>query len=543
MKKARPLDVLIIGAGVNGAGVFRDLCVQGLKCAIIDKSDFGSGTSAASSRLIHGGLKYLETGELRLVAESTLERNLLLSNAPHLVKPLKTVIPMFSWLKGIRAALRTLMGSTTAPRSRGAILIKIGLAMYDFYGRHHRVMPKHNFWLKSRAMQELPALNKKAVAVGIYFDAMITAPERMVMELVQDGLQLQQDSIALTYAKVDAVCGSDVVAIDENGETHEFSPKIVVNAAGPWIDHVNESLGISEKLISGTKGSHIIVDNPQLVTILDGRMIYYEANDGRICLVYGYLGKVLVGSTDSRATDPDSVICEEEEIDYFLESLAYILPDIAVTRKQIIFAYSGIRPLPASDRSAVGLISRNHSVSVLESDNTRNFPIISLIGGKWTTFRSFSEEVADLILNRLNASRLASTKELAIGGGMNYPKNSDLWSSSFAEPERAKILLSRYGMTALEILKAESNNPRMLINTPSYSEQEINWIVEHEQVAHLSDLIIRRTHLAICGLLDAAGLFEIAEITGQTLKWDSVRISHEITTTRKLLLERHHQLL
>lgn len=543
MKKARPLDVLIIGAGVNGAGVFRDLCVQGLKCAIIDKSDFGSGTSAASSRLIHGGLKYLETGELRLVAESTLERNLLLSNAPHLVKPLKTVIPMFSWLKGIRAALRTLMGSTTAPRSRGAILIKIGLAMYDFYGRHHRVMPKHNFWLKSRAMQELPALNKKAVAVGIYFDAMITAPERMVMELVQDGLQLQQDSIALTYAKVDAVCGSDVVAIDENGETHEFSPKIVVNAAGPWIDHVNESLGISEKLISGTKGSHIIVDNPQLVTILDGRMIYYEANDGRICLVYGYLGKVLVGSTDSRATDPDSVICEEEEIDYFLESLAYILPDIAVTRKQIIFAYSGIRPLPASDRSAVGLISRNHSVSVLESDNTRNFPIISLIGGKWTTFRSFSEEVADLILNRLNASRLASTKELAIGGGMNYPKNSDLWSSSFAEPERAKILLSRYGMTALEILKAESNNPRMLINTPSYSEQEINWIVEHEQVAHLSDLIIRRTHLAICGLLNAAGLFEIAEITGQTLKWDSVRISHEITTTRKLLLERHHQLL
>ncbi len=543
MKKARPLDVLIIGAGVNGAGVFRDLCVQGLKCAIIDKSDFGSGTSAASSRLIHGGLKYLETGELRLVAESTLERNLLLSNAPHLVKPLKTVIPIFSWLKGIRAALRTLMGSTTAPRSRGAILIKIGLAMYDFYGRHHRVMPKHNFWLKSRAMQELPALNKKAVAVGIYFDAMITAPERMVMELVQDGLQLQQDSIALTYAKVDAVCGSDVVAIDENGETHEFSPKIVVNAAGPWIDHVNESLGISEKLISGTKGSHIIVDNPQLVTILDGRMIYYEANDGRICLVYGYLGKVLVGSTDSRATDPDSVICEEEEIDYFLESLAYILPDIAVTRKQIIFAYSGIRPLPASDRSAVGLISRNHSVSVLESDNTRNFPIISLIGGKWTTFRSFSEEVADLILNRLNASRLASTKELAIGGGLNYPKNSDLWSSSFAEPERAKILLSRYGMTALEILKAESNNPRMLINTPSYSEQEINWIVEHEQVAHLSDLIIRRTHLAICGLLNAAGLFEIAEITGQTLKWDSVRISHEITTTRKLLLERHHQLL
>ena len=133
MPKTRPVDVLVIGAGVNGAGLFRDLCLQGVTCAIVDKADFGSGTSAAPSRLIHGGIKYLETGELRLVAESTLERNLLLRNAPHLVKPLQTVIPMFSWFKGMGAALRTLFGSTTAPRSRGAILIEIGLTIYDFY--------------------------------------------------------------------------------------------------------------------------------------------------------------------------------------------------------------------------------------------------------------------------------------------------------------------------------------------------------------------------------------------------------------------------
>ena len=135
MIEPRPVDVLIIGAGINGAGLFHDLCLQGLTCVIVDKGDFGSGTSAAPSRLIHGGIKYLETGELRLVAESTLERNLLLRNAPHLVKPLQTVIPMFSWLKGIGAAVRTLLGSTVAPRSRGALLIEIGLAMYDFYGR------------------------------------------------------------------------------------------------------------------------------------------------------------------------------------------------------------------------------------------------------------------------------------------------------------------------------------------------------------------------------------------------------------------------
>ena len=120
--------------GINGAGLFRDLCEQGVRCLIVDKADFGSGTSAAPSRLIHGGLKYLETGEFGLVAQSTLERNLLLKNAPHCVEPLPTVIPIFSWTRGIGAALRTLAGSTTAPRSRGAILIKIGLALYDFYG-------------------------------------------------------------------------------------------------------------------------------------------------------------------------------------------------------------------------------------------------------------------------------------------------------------------------------------------------------------------------------------------------------------------------
>ena len=112
-------DVLIVGAGINGAGLFRDLCEQGLRCVIVDKGDFGSGTSAAPSRLIHGGLKYLETGQFRLVAESTYERNLLLRNAAHLVRPLPTLIPIHSWVSGIAPALRTMFGSTTAPRSRG----------------------------------------------------------------------------------------------------------------------------------------------------------------------------------------------------------------------------------------------------------------------------------------------------------------------------------------------------------------------------------------------------------------------------------------
>src|SRR5580765_5257834 len=153
------VDVVILGAGINGAGLFRELTAQGLSCLIVDKADYGSGTSAAPSRLIHGGLKYLETGEFRLVAESTLERNLLLQNAPHYVSPLPTVIPIFSWSKGVLAALRTLFGSTSAPRSRGAILIKIGLMIYDFYGSRNQVMPRHRMVGRRQALGEMPALN------------------------------------------------------------------------------------------------------------------------------------------------------------------------------------------------------------------------------------------------------------------------------------------------------------------------------------------------------------------------------------------------
>ena len=178
--EADGVDVLILGAGINGAGLYRDLSEQGVSCFIVDKGDFGSGTSAAPSRLIHGGLKYLETGEFGLVAQSTVERNILLKNAPHNVQPLPTFIPVFSWTKGITAALRTLFGSTTAPRSRGAVLIKIGLGLYDYFGARERVMPKHNFLFRKSALKEMPYMTTSIVGGGIYYDAWVSKPERLV---------------------------------------------------------------------------------------------------------------------------------------------------------------------------------------------------------------------------------------------------------------------------------------------------------------------------------------------------------------------------
>lgn len=542
-----PYDVLIIGAGINGAGLFRDLCEQGLRCLIIDKGDFGSGTSAAPSRLIHGGLKYLETGELRLVAESSYERNLLLRNAAHLVKPLPTMIPIYSWTRGVGAAIRTLLGSTTAPRSRGALLVKIGLRLYDFYGARARVMPRHRMVGRARAIADVPALTPRIVAVGTYHDAVVTAPERLVLELVQDGLKAMPGSAAMTWTHVSGRTGGAVEITGPEGAVARVAPRLVVNAAGPWIDGVNRHLGLETQLIGGTKGSHILLDHPDLVQQLDGRMIYFEADDGRILLVFPYHGRALVGSTDIPADDPDQVACDADEIDYFMQGLRALLPGLSFDVSQIVYRYSGIRPLPNSNGTAVGLISRDHSAPVTEPEGDRPFAIISLVGGKWTTFRAFAAEVADVVLDRLGSGRRVSTAELAIGGGHDMPTMDPAraaWIETVAQetgaaPGRVGMLLDRYGTTARGVLAHEGSAPVPLPDLPDHSESEIDWIVRTEQALRLEDVLLRRTQLAVTGRLTTPALLQIAALMAQALGWDEARLHAELAAARETLSARH----
>ena len=543
------VDVLIVGGGVNGAGLFRDLCEQGVRCMIVDKGDFCSGTSAAPSRLIHGGIKYLETGEFRLVAQSTLERNLLLRNAPHLVEPLPTLIPFFSWTKGVRAALRTLFGSTTAPRSRGAILMKIGLSLYDFYGARARVMPRHRVLGRAAALRGMPGLTPSIVGAGLYYDARVTAPERLVLELVKDGLAANPASSAHNSTRL-AGAGDGRIAFERaDGTMLTVRPRIVVNAGGPWIDRVNALLGETTRLIGGTKGSHILLDHPELIRRLNGRMIYFEADDGRICLVFDYLGRALVGSTDVKADNPDDIRCEDWETDYFLDSLRGLLPGLSFSREQIVYTYSGIRPLPASDASNPGLISRDHSAPVLEPRAGRPFPIISLVGGKWTTFRGFAEEVADATLERLGRTRRLSTRDLPIGGGRGLPPDETArqrWASAAAarhgvSAARVQALLARYGTTAEAILahRDPSGGDAPLTDAPDYGTAEIDWILRHEMVVHLADLVLRRTTLAVCGRVTAPMLAHLADLAAAALGWSPDRRQAELTETAAMLVRDH----
>lgn len=548
-----PVDVLILGAGINGAGLFRDLAEQGLRVLIIEKADYGGGTSAAPSRMIHGGLKYLETGEFRLVAQSTLERNLLLRNAPHAVTPLPTLIPIFSWTKGVWAALRTLFGSTTAARSRGALLLKVGLTIYDYYGSRANVMPRHKMKSRAKTLAEFPQMTPRIVASGLYYDAKIAGPERLVWELIANGMAANPNALALNYTQITAQNGAEITFSREDGSTFTTRPKLVINAAGPWIDRVNAALGADTKLIGGTKGSHILLDHPALLAMLNGQMIYFEADDGRILLVYDYLGKALVGSTDIKAADPENVRCEDDEIAYFLTSLRALLPGLPFDHSHIIYAYSGIRPLPASDAATPGLISRDHSAPVLEATAERPYPIIALVGGKWTTFRGFAEEVADTCLARLNQPRRISTRDLGIGGGKGYPTDPTAKSRLIASAaatgglnlSRASELFTRYGTSLSSLVAHKSPYPDAirLPHASAYSLAEIDWLARSEQVEHLSDLVLRRTTLAVTAALNAADLAQIADIIAVAKSWPAAQRATEIAALTAQLAHINRQYL
>ena len=552
VKQQPNVSVLIIGGGINGAGLFRDLCLQGVDCLLIDKTDFASGASSAPSRLIHGGVKYLETGEFRLVAESTLERNLLLKNAPHYVQPLETVLPIHSYFGGMIASARRFFGMKAKLADRGAVISKIGLAMYDFLGRHDRTMPRHHFALRKQSLQSLPLLDPAIKATATYYDAKVTHAERLNFELVADGLAACEHSSAANYMSVDHVENRVVWLRDlVTQERIAVEPAIVVNAGGAWIDSVNGALGIERKYIGGTKGSHLIVDHPELHAQLRGRMVYYGSKDGRISLIYPFMDKLLIGSTDIRVDDPDGVRCEDDEVAYMLGVLREVFPSVDLKQSDITFRYSGVRPLPYSDAANPGDVSRDHVVHVDQLPGTQ-IPVLSLVGGKWTTFRGFAESVADDALRRLGRTRKINTRHEPIGGGRGYPHDArerDAWIGAIAQRNnisaaRAETLFVRYG-TAAEGVAAfcaqveVGSADRLLTGESGYTAHEIRYLCEHDMVTHLADLLFRRTTIAISGHFTDALLLEASGVAAEVLGWDEARTLQEIDAAREIACERY----
>ncbi|HAY84862.1 MAG TPA: FAD-dependent oxidoreductase [Chloroflexi bacterium] len=549
IKDKPDVSVLIIGAGINGIGTFRDLALQGVDVVLVDRGDFCSGASAASSHMVHGGIRYLENGEFRLVREAVQERNRLIENTPHLVKPLPTTFPIFKWFSGLFNAPLKFLGLLDKPAERGAVVIKLGMMLYDTFTRKQKTVPKHVFRNQRESLALFPELNPEVRFTGTYFDGAMPTPERIAIELLQDAAAANQQALAVNYVSLVSAAGNTVTLKDEvGGETFQLTPKIVVNAAGPWIDLVNQSMGKQTQYISGTKGSHLILDHPALRQAIGENEFFFENKDGRIVLIYPLGDKVMVGTSDIRVDHPDDSVITDDEVDYFFDLIKRVFPKIRMEQSQIIYTFSGVRPLQRTEGGTTGQISRDHAVKFNESGDLLDVPVFSLVGGKWTSFRAFSEQATDQILAHMGTPRRVSTANLQIGGSKGYPKNpaektawfKRLLASYPIEERHLEQLFQTHG-TRVELLLKQvgAEAGEMLGTLPETSIGELIFILSSEAVVHLDDLILRRTMLGKTGKVNPDSLREIAQICAGILGWSEQQTEQEIERFTDLLRRKH----
>ena len=540
-------DVIIVGGGINGIATFRDLALQGVKVILVERDDFVAGASSASSHMIHGGIRYLENGEFRLVRESVVERNALVKTAPHYVRPLPTTVPIFSTFSGILSApLRFLTHKQGKHTERGALLIKVGLVIYDFFSRDGGAVPRHRFHGRTRTLSELPALNDRVKYTATYFDASMHDPERLALDVLYDGLDAGDNARAANYLEAVGMGQGGLRVRDRvSGEEFDLTAPVIVNASGPWTDLTNEQLGKPTTFMGGTKGSHIVLDNPELLEATGGREIFFEHEDGRIVLIYPLKGRVMVGTTDLDHDMREPAVCTEDEIDYFFDLVGHVFPDIRVDREQIVYRFSGVRPLPRHDDTQPGFVSRDYRIEEAPAAGRPGTTVLSLVGGKWTTFRALGEQLSDRVLEHLGRSRTRSTQGLMIGGALGYPRTQrarSAWVSDHADGRdhaRVDQLLERYGTRAAALIESLDDSDAPLVSLPDYSTGEIRYLVETEYVVHLIDVLLRRTSVAFVGKTSLPALRELADVAGDVLGWDAATREEEVAETARILRERH----
>jgi glycerol-3-phosphate dehydrogenase len=533
-------QVVIIGGGINGIATFRELALQGVDVVLLEREDFASGATAASSHMIHGGIRYLEYGEFRLVRESVRERNDLLRTAPHFVHPLPTTIPIYSVFSGIVSApLRFLFRRQGRPSERGALLIKVGLEIYDLFSRSGRVMPRHRFAGRTRTRAELPDLDRAVRFSATYYDAGVADPERLAIDVLLDGERAHAGATAVNYAEAIGSSSAGVRVRDRlSGEDSVIAADVVVNATGPWVDLTGGELGVPSEFAGGTKGSHIVLDHRQLLAATGGREIFFEHSDGRIVLIYPIGERVLVGTTDLEADPVEPVECTEEEVDYFLGLVRAVFPAIELDRSAIVHRYAGIRPLPRHAGQAAGAVSRDYRIQEGELPDGRR--LLTLIGGKWTTFRALGEALGGRVLGILGRERSVTTRGRAIGGGVGYPEDRAAWMSEHLgeqQPSRRDVLFERYGTRAREVAAALRGADDRPLAGGLLSTGELEYLVAVEHVRHLADVVFRRTGLAFTGRAGSTVLEEVGAALARSLGWDDFRLDREIEECRSRLHE------
>lgn len=453
-------DVIIIGGGINGSGIARDAASRGLSVLLLEKEDFGYGCTSASTRLIHGGLRYLEYFEFDLVRESLREREILLKNASHLVKPLELCIPVYKNSK------------------RSFFEINVGMVLYDLLS-FDKSLPSYKSLSREEFINIEPSVcTEGLVGAVLYYDAQAIFPERICVENALMASKLSAK--VLNHAEVVDfnVVGSkiDSIIFKDTLSKNKFTVrgKQVVNVSGPWVDKLCELSGKSiKRKVGGTKGTHIVVNkSPKF----PNHAIYASAkSDDRPFFIIPWNGLILIGTTDTYFDgDLDSVLATDSEIEYLISETNNLLPKCNLIRDDILYSYSGVRPLPYVSNVKPGAITRKHIIFDHDVEGISN--LISVIGGKLTTYRSLSEQAVDILFKKLKIKKIKSTtKNVHFLDSQTYKDLSAYDPSSEYAYTVSDVLLRRsfeglnydLGMSALITVE------KLLKNKFNYTDEEI----------------------------------------------------------------------
>jgi glycerol-3-phosphate dehydrogenase len=524
-----PFDVIVVGAGINGAAVARDAAMRGLKVLLLDKGDISSGTTQWATRLIHGGLRYLQYYEFALVRESLKDREELLRMAPHLVKPLGFLVPVYDYM------------------SRGKLMVQAGMIAYDALS-YDKSLERHHIYDREQTLERYPGLNPEGLkGAAFYYDAQVEYAERIPVE---NAISAHENgAVVLTYTKVDRIVVEDGRATGvefENllgGGRYSAHAPVILNMAGPWVDEVLGGMNrAEERMIGGTKGSHLIVDPfpgaPQTA-------LYVEAQeDGRPYFIVPWNGRYLIGTTDIRYEDDlDYVEASEEEIQYLIEETNRVIPEANLTRGDVLFTYSGVRPLPYQPEGAEGGVTRRHLLYDHVEKDPKIEGLISTIGGKLSTYPTLAREMVDEVYKKLGRQAPKSrTDKWPLPG--SDTKDFEAFTAEFKATsglteELAERLLKVYGVRALEVLDEAGDDHSLRVPlSPSPTVEtgllgaEVLYAFRREMAQTLSDVLLRRTMVGL-GPRVALDVDEAAaQVAVRHLGWSQERAEREVREYR-----------
>jgi glycerol-3-phosphate dehydrogenase len=517
-------DVVIVGGGMAGAGAARDLALRGLSVALVDKGDFASATTSRSSKLIHGGLRYLELWDFGLVRESLTERERLGRLAPHLVRPLPFLVPIYR------------------ESSRGLIKIRIGLALYDWLTPGRR-RERYRVLKAADALSLEPSIRSDDLrGAGYYFDDLLLYPERLCLENVLSACR--HGARAFNYAQVegfrrDASGVPDGVRVRDllGGHVVTLGARVIVNAAGPWVDELRALAGVRDRgrrVLRRTKGIHCLL--PRMTK----RAVYHSTSDERMIFVIPWREFSLVGTTDTDFDgDLDRVHATREEVDYLLGEVRRALPDPRVDAAQVLYTYAGVRPLSFEEGRRASDVSRAHRV--VEEAAGR---FLSITGTKLTCFRSLAEELGDRVSGLLGRSMPARTARLTLDGAdedlgrveaHTWLDVSDEVAASGLPRETLQTLVALYGRTYRRVMELAGKVPgggeRLCPSNPDVVAQ-LHHAVHEELAVSLQDFLLRRTGIGTsrCQGLDCAEA--IGRRMGLLLGWTPRRLDAELEAYR-----------